>query len=364
MYKIINVISDSNIGGAGKCILNFLKHYDKSKFSVVTVIPKNSLLKKQIEDLNESYKEIDGLSDKSLDLKIIRLLKKYFKSEKPDIVHCHAAMSARIAAKSVKNAKIIYTRHSVFDPPKSISTGLGKLINGAVNNFFADRIIAVAEAAKDNLLKTGVSEKKIVVVKNGVEPLKKADFKHCDDVFVLGIAARLTEVKGHIYILRALKMLVNDGYSVRLKIAGTGPFEQNIRNEIERLNLKPYVDMMGFVTDMEQFNNSVDLNLNASFGTEATSLSLLEGMSLGIPAVVSDFGGNPGVIYDGINGFLFKTKDSEELYKKIKAILDDKGLYEKMCKLSYEIFNKEFTAKIMTSNIEKVYLSVLGKEVN
>ena len=38
-----------------------------------------------------------------------------------------------------------------------------------------------------------------------------------------------------------------------------------------------------------------DVQANASFGTEATSLALLEGMSLGIPAVVSDFGGNPGV---------------------------------------------------------------------
>ena len=359
MYKVINVISDSNIGGAGKCILNFLKYYDENKFEVITVIPKNSLLKAEIEKLKKPYYEIDGLTDKSLDFKVINSLKRYFKEQKPDIIHCHAAMSARIAGKLTKKAKVIYTRHSVFEPSKTISRGLGKIINGAVNNFFADKIIAVAEAAKDNLVKTGVSSKKIIVVKNGVEPLEKIPVKRDDDSFVLGIAARLTEVKGHIYILRALKKLICDGYNVTLKIAGTGPFEKEIKDEIDRLKINDNVKMLGFVTDVKSFNNSIDLNVNASFGTEATSLSLLEGMSLGIPAVVSDFGGNPGVIYDGKNGFLFKTKDSDDMYEKLKKVIYDKELYEKMQKSCIEIFNSEFTAEIMTKNIENVYADVL-----
>ena len=53
MYKVINVISDSNIGGAGKCILNFLKYDDENKFEVIAVIPKNSLLKAEIEKLKK-----------------------------------------------------------------------------------------------------------------------------------------------------------------------------------------------------------------------------------------------------------------------------------------------------------------------
>ena len=362
MHKVINVISDLNIGGAGKCLLNFLKYYDRDCFEILTVIPKNSLLKKHLTELNERFVEVDGLADKSLDLKVIKTLKKLFKAEKPDIVHCHAAMSARIAAKFVKNTKIVYTRHSVFEPSKSISCGIGKIINGTVNNFFADKIIAVADAAKDNLTKTGVNENKIIVVKNGVVPLNKTE-RTISETFVMGIAARLTEVKGHIYILEALKKLVDDGFNVKLKIAGTGPFEWEIRKKAEELNISRYVEMLGFVEDVEKFNNSIDLSLNASFGTEATSLSLLEGVSLGIPAVVSDFGGNPGVIYNGINGFLFKSKDSNDMYKKIKKIINDKELYNTIKKNCLEIFEKEFTAEIMTKNIENVYYEVLESRV-
>ena len=49
MIKILNIISDSNIGGAGRCLLNFLKYYDRKKFAVKVVVPKGSLLKAEIE---------------------------------------------------------------------------------------------------------------------------------------------------------------------------------------------------------------------------------------------------------------------------------------------------------------------------
>ena len=79
-------------------------------------------------------------------------------------------MSARIAAKQA-GAKVVYTRHSVFEPSKKISRGIGKVINGMINNHYADSIIAVAEAAKDNLTDTGVKESKIKVILNGVDGL-------------------------------------------------------------------------------------------------------------------------------------------------------------------------------------------------
>ena len=358
MYKVINVISDLNIGGAGKCLLNFLKYYQTNKFDIVTILPKKSLLKDHILSLGKRVIEVDGLADKSFDIKVIKELKKIFKSEKPDIVHSHAAFSARIAARHFKNVKIIYTRHSVFEPSKKISKGIGKLINGAINNYFSDRIISVADAAKENLIKTGVSAKKITVIKNGVEPLKKIERKE-NEVFTLGIAARLTEVKGHIYILEAVKKLINDGINVNLKIAGTGPYEEQIKKSIIDLDLSKYVEMLGFIDDVETFNNSIDLNINASFGTEATSLSLLEGMSIGLPAIVSDFGGNPGVIYSGKNGYLFESKNSDDLYKKIKHLILNKEIYNQMKNNSIKIFNEEFTAQIMTKNIENVYIDII-----
>lgn len=369
MIKVINVISDANIGGAGKCVLTFLKHYDRQKFDLTVIVPKNSLLIPEIKNLNGKYIEVDGINNKSLDFKVIKELRKIFCDIKPDIVHAHAAMSARIAAK-FSGAKIVYTRHSVFEPSKTISKGLGKIINGFVNNFFSDKIIAVAEAAKDNLVKTGVDDKKIVVIKNGVDYLERyndekiADIKKSyglKDEFIMTIAARLTLVKGHDYILEAVKKLKDDNLDFKLLIAGTGEYEENIRNKINMLDINDKVIMLGFVSDVEKIVNITNLNLNASFGTEATSLSLLEGLSIGIPAVVSDFGGNGGVIYNGTNGFLVPAKNSGALYEKIKLIMQDKNLYNTLKKGSLEVFENEFTADKVVEKIQGVYISLKSK---
>lgn len=370
MKKIINVISDSNIGGAGKCILTFLKYYDKSAIDLKIVIPKESLLKKEIKALGGSVIEAEGIADKSLSVKGIKSLKKIFKEEKPDIVHSHASMSGRVAARLCKGVKIVFTRHSVFEPSKKISSGLGKVINGFVNNSTADQIIAVAEPAKENIVKTGVNPEKITVIQNGVEPLKelsteeklkiKSNYNVAENEYLLGIVARLNYVKGHIYILQAIKKLLDDGIKVKLLVAGTGDYEDEIRKKTAELGIDGSVIMAGFVSDVTGIMNVLDLNLNASFGTEATSLSLLEGMSIGLPAVVSDFGGNPGVIEHNVNGLIFKKCDSDDLYVKLKSILGNEEKMQKLKEGSKKVFKKKFRGEVMTKAIEKVYESVMG----
>ena len=108
MYRIIEVSTDSNIGGAGRCLLTLAKFRDKSRFEMLVVLPRKSLLKPQLEALGVEVIEVDGIAEKSLDIGAIRSLKKVFKKYKPDLVHTHASMSARIAAKQC-GAKVVYT---------------------------------------------------------------------------------------------------------------------------------------------------------------------------------------------------------------------------------------------------------------
>ena len=104
----------------------------------------------------------------------------------------------------------------------------------------------------------------------------------------------------------------------------------------------------------------IDLQINASYGTEATSLSLLEGMSLHKPAVVTDFGGNPGVIYPEKNGLLVPIKNSDALAEAVIRIYEDESLRTKLIQGAKVVFEQEFRAEIMTKNIEQVYRDVIG----
>lgn len=367
--KIIEVSSDTNIGGAGRCLLVLLQEMDRSRFDVSVVLPKNSLLKPKILELGVDITEADIAPDKSLDFAAIRTFIKIFKAQKPDIVHTHASMSARIAAK-LCGIKVIYTRHSVFPPSRVISRGIGKLINGFINNIFADKIIAVAEAAKDNLTKTGVSAKKIEVVLNGVYPLNpecdknaiKERFGVSEGEKVVSIVARLEDIKGHDYFIEAADILLNKGFNAKFFIAGTGSYESHLKQKVSELGRENQIIFTGFLTDVENLLKITDVQVNASYGTEATSLSLLEGMSLGIPAVVSDFGGNTGVIKDGQNGIVVPMQNSEKLANGIEMLISNDWLYEKMSMGSKRIFSKTFTAKIMTEKTEKIYEEVGEKK--
>lgn len=369
MIKVINVISDTNIGGAGKCLLTYAQHADKSKFDISVILPSGSLLKPYLDGLGIKTFEIDAMSDKSLDFKAISQLTKIFRREKPDIVHSHASMSARIAAKRA-HAKIIYTRHSVFPPSARISHGIGKKINGFINNHYSDGIIAVAQAAKQNLLDTGVDERKIRVILNGVKPLnaisdeQKASVRKSFGINsgekVVAIVARLNPVKGHEYFIRAAKIVSEHGIKVKFIIAGTGDTEGRLKQLCSELGLENTVIFAGFVSDVEPLMNICDLQVNASYGTEATSLSLLEGMSLGVPAVVSDFGGNPGVISNGENGVIVPQKNSDAIAKAIIRLFENDALIGNMRKKAKEIFNAKFKAEVMSRNIEAFYMQILG----
>lgn len=368
MKKIIEVSTDTNIGGAGKCLVTLLKNFDYSRMAVKVILPPGSLLKREIESIGAEVIEVEGIAEKSLDIRSIGRLRKIFKEEKPSLVHTHASMSARIAAKQA-GAKVIYTRHSVFPPSKRLTTFPGKQINGFINNHYSDGIIAVAEAAKDNLTDTGVNPKKISVILNGVDGLKPAEknekalirkrFGVEDGETVISIVARLEEVKGHKYFIEAAKMLLDEGRNLKFFIAGTGSCEAELKQMAAAMGVSDRVIFTGFIQDVDRLMRMTDIQVNASYGTEATSLALLEGMSIGVPAVVSDFGGNPGVIKNGLNGLVVAKENSAALKAGIEELLSDKALYDKLSEGSKEIFEKEFTSARMTENTEKFYFEIM-----
>ena len=368
--RVLNIISDTNIGGAGRCVLNYLKYRDQDRFDVKVAMPQGSLLKPRVEALGVPVLEVAGISDKSLDLAAIGTLKRLIRSEGAQVVHTHGTMSGRIAGR-LAGAKVVFTRHSVFPVPVYLSRQPGRLVNKLVNEFFADEMIAVAEAAKDNLTDSGISPRRITVVLNGVEPLPplspeeraaaRQAFGLGPDDFAVGILARLEQVKGHQYLIQAAQLLRDQGRPIKVVIAGAGGCEAELKTLVRAFGLEDTVLFAGFVQEVGRLLAALDVQANASYGTEATSLSLLEGMSLGLPAVVSDYGGNPGVIQDGVNGLLFPVRDAQALADALARLMDDPSLRQKLSDGAKAVYQSTFTADRYARTIEQVYLRAAGK---
>lgn len=371
MIKVLNVTSDKNIGGAGRCILTFLRNYDRSKFEVKLVLPEKSALIPYVEKTGTPYIEAAGIADTSYSKEGTAALKEIFKREKPDLVHTHASFSARLAAKML-HIPVVYTRHSVFPNPPEITHGFGKLKNGLINNLTANRIIAVAGAAKENLTEAGVSKRKITVVPNGVDAIRRYSGEEMEKArtfynlapnnFVFAMIARIEDIKGHTFFLQAAEKIKDKYPEARFYICGTGGYAENVKNEIKMRNLSDCVMYLGHVQDVTSVMNIIDVNVNCSYGTEATSLSLLEGMSVGKPIIASDYGGNPELVHDGENGLLFKSKNADELADKMVRLLSDKALYSRLSSGAKKLYESSYTARMMTARIEEIYEETAGRK--
>lgn len=365
MIKVIHVLSDMKIGGAGSWLLNLLGAIDKERFEIKVVLPEGSLLNDKLKNLGIDVISISGIKDKSYDPKAVRLLYYIFRAEKPDIVHTHASLSARIAAKRVESS-IINTKHCIDGKV----TGIRRFTGAYVNDRFSDKIIAVSEAVKRNLEENGVPDDKISVIYGGIKPLKILDDKEknlvrqkwgiTEEEIVVGIVARLTEVKGHKVFLDAAEIISRDNANVRFFIAGIGPKEVELRELIKQKGLTDKVVFTGFVDEIYEVFNIIDINVISSL-SEALCLSLIEGMSVGKPSVATDTGGIPEVVKDGHNGFLVPVGDASKLADAIIKLIHDPELRRTMGDKGREIMEKSFTADIMAEKIEELYESVIRK---
>ena len=375
MYKILNIISDTNIGGAGTLLLTFLSHFNREQFEAVVVLPKGSLLLPHIQAKGIKAIEIDNIADKSFKVAAISDILHILKDEKPHIVHSHAVLSARVAARMYRKCKIIHTRHSVYQKQefgqesKFKKSFLYRGLFGNLNSMLSDIIIATSPAAKIHMEQTGSKSKKIKMIYNGVEPLEKPNekeraalrFKYgiLPDDFVCSMVARLEPVKGHEYVIKAAGMLEREeGKNIKFIFAGTGSIELELKQMVADLGIKNII-FTGFIENIQEIHKLSDLQINASF-SETSNQALLEGMSIGVPAIATDAGGNSYLINDGINGILFDIGDYGSLYKAILELKENKKLYSQLSEKSLEIFKERFTAEAMVTNIENTYRGLLN----
>ena len=369
MIRVLNIISDTNIGGAGRVILNYLNYTDRNQFETLVAVPRGSLLKEPLEQAGAKVCEVDGMADRSYHKEDVKLLKDLIREVKPDLVHTHGSFSGRIAAKRC-HVPVVYSRHSAFPVSAKLRYPPGRWVNKLVNEHYADRIIAVSPATRDNLTDGGISPKKITVVMNGVAPVERtapeerASLRESlgisRETVVFGILARIEDYKGHLYLVEAARLLKERGVTgFRVLIAGTGSFEGEVARAVKEMGVEDVVTMLGFRSDVAGVLSALDVQLNASYGTEATSLALLEGMSLGLPTVASDYGGNPWVIKDGEEGFLFPSRDAAALADAMERLIKDPGLRRDMGRRALERFEREFTGAVFARNTEKIYLDIL-----
>lgn len=174
---------------------------------------------------------------------------------------------------------------------------------------------------------------------------------------------RLSREKG---IFTMIKAYARAELTVPLYLAGTGPLEEEIKKLIDMLGVKERVHLLGFKSGDALkclVQNSLCMCLPSEW-YENGPYSVMEAMSMGKPAIVSDMGGLPEMVQDGINGFIFKGKDEAALAEAmIRMAHISCEEYQKLSRNAVEISKRRYNAKEYGKFLVKAYDSVLKKRM-
>ena len=138
--------------------------------------------------------------------------------------------------------------------------------------------------------------------------------------------------------IQVAERLKRDGYDFKLDIIGTGELKGVLETMIEEKHLTKYINMIGAVSQSEvstYMEKASVFMFNSNF-KEGWGVVLSEAMNAGCACVVSHaIGSAPYLIKDGENGFIYKNLDIDDLYKKVKQLLDDENKCRLFAKNAY-----------------------------
>lgn len=247
---------------------------------------------------------------------------------------------------------------------------------------FTDLLITINKEDYDNARKfkaknvayvhgAGVDTHKFVASEGARQKVRK-ELGLDDDTIVLLSVGELIPRKNHAEVLRALKIMKDNGtlltpdsddrvqpkYKIKYLIAGRGKIQADLEDSIKALGLEKYVKMLGFRRDIADVFAASDIYVFPSH-QEGLPVALMEAMSVGMPVVCSKIRGNTDLIKDGEGGYLFDSKDAKTLVTALnKALVDNEARRAEMGAINIETM-KSFDKETVNSMMKQLY-SELG----
>lgn len=237
---------------------------------------------------------------------------------------------------------------------------------------WGQKVIAISESVRQHLINDlGASDEIIKVIHNGIHierfkphspqfKLEKKKEFGLKDGPVIGIVARLSDVKGHAYLIEAMPSVIQALPKARLLIVGEGKMKPELIALAKRLGIREQVVFIPEVEDTRDVLAAMDLFVMPSL-KEGLGLALMEAMASGLAVIGSDVGGIRSLIEHNKNGLLVKPADAKALSGAILRMLSDpEGVYSFGWQAS--MFIKEhFSQEKMVLETERMYLECLSQ---
>ncbi len=351
--KIVHVVYSLEMGGAESLVAQLCRLQRANGHSVT--IAAYSKLGTLGETLRSEGFHIDVLGTAPVPRTMLRYLR-LFLGLQPDVVHCHnpaptlqAAMAARLAGAE----SVVSTRHSLVAPPFETAAE----IKYNLISWFCDWIVGICDATCDNLRHTPLARKeRIVRVYNGADRLSLVppEERPQRSGFTLVFVGRLAKVKDLSTLVNAVALARPRIADLQLWIVGDGPEREPLEALAAELGIAANVVFWGERRDVARFFSAADVFTMSSV-SEGLPMSLLQAMSIGLPAIVTDVGGMAEVVRNADCGLRVPVGDSAAYAEAIVQLATDPARRSALAANARSAYDAGFTLEQMDAAYMKLY---------
>ena len=383
---IVHYITRLIIGGAQENTLLTVEdqhHLFGDRVTLITgpgVGPEGSLEQRardgglDLQLIGSSQRAIHPWHDWQTYRQLIRMLR----DMKPDLLHTHSSKAGIIGRAAAAKLKMpcVHTIHG-----SAFHYGQSPLAHSLYKNLErwagkrTDKFMSVCDSMTDQYVAAKVATRdKFVTVYSGFDvdpflsPVRppeqvRAELGLKPEHVVIGKVARLFPLKGHEYIVRAAKEVIEQCPNVRFLFVGDGILRQGFEEELKSLGLRDHFIFAGLVppSKVPELIHAMDIVVHTSVW-EGLARVLPQGLIAGKPVVSYDVDGAKEVVITGETGILVPARAIPELSAALCQLASDPQMRNRLGKTGRLRFTDQFRHQTMTKQIRDVYAEVLNKK--
>ncbi len=333
--RVLWVTKGLGLGGAERLLTVMAPRFDATRFEieVAYLLPWKDAF---VPELTRARIPAHCLgARRTVDPRWVSRLRRLLRDGGFDIVHTHSpvpAVAARLLAS--KDIRFVHTEHNVWDRYRWPTRTANQWTYGRNQHAFA-----VSDGVADSIRRPRRLVRgwpSVSTLLHGVDPdgaprgkearaAARAELGIADDVPVVGTVANLTPKKDQATLVAAVDALRDHQPDVVLCLIGSGPLEQELRDDVARRGLEGHVRFLGLRDDVPDLLPGFDV-FTLSSRYEGLPISLLEAMAAEVAVVVTAVGGIPEVITEGKDGRLVPAGSAEPLAATLAEVLEDREL--------------------------------------
>ena len=294
--------------------------------------------------------------------------------QRPSLIHAHFGVEGVYALPLAVRLQIpLVTTFHGFDATLGTPALLGSpawfrypLLRGKLARE-GDLFLCTSSFIRERVLALGFPESRTHTHYIGVDCRAIRPRRDSEERLVILHVARLVEVKGTRYLLRAFATATRKYDDIQLVIIGDGPLRRPLQALAASLGVQDRVKFLGALRHSEVLSwmrKAAMLVLpgirTATGRVEGLGMVLLEAAATGLPVIGSRVGGMPECILEGRTGFLVAERDHAALAERIGELLEDTGRRRQMGTAGRALVESRFDIHRQTETLENLYDTLLA----